>query len=63
MANRNRYREFMKACMLRKNLKGQPADVIRAELAKCAQAWTEALEARGVVVVDERALAEQYLPK
>lgn len=61
MGTRSRYKEYMKACMLRKNLKGQPADVIRRELAACARAWTEAQEAKGVVAIDERALAEQYL--
>ena len=56
----NAYREYMRACMLKKNLKGKSADEVRAGLTECAEAWTRAIQLRLPEPFDEQALAEQY---
>ena len=56
----NAYKEYMKACMLKKNTKGKSADEVRAALTDCARAWTRAIERRAPEPFDEQALAEQY---
>ena len=56
----NAYREYMKACMLKKNTKGKSASEVRAALTECATAWTRAIERRTPEAFDEQALAEQY---
>ena len=59
----NAYREYMKACMLKKNLKGKSADEVRAGLTECAQAWTRAVQLRLPEVFDEEELAKQYVKR
>ena len=54
------YKEYMKACMLKKNTKGKSANEVRAALTDCARAWTRAIERRAPEPFDEQALAEQY---
>ena len=56
----NAYKEYMKACMLKKNMKGKSASEVRAALTDCARAWTRAVERRAPEPFDEQALAEQY---
>ena len=56
----NAYREYMKACMLKKNTRGKSASEVRAALTECATAWTRAIERRVPEPFDEQALAEQY---
>jgi len=55
------YRDYMKACMLKKNLKGKSAQEVRAGLTECATAWTRAVQLRLPEVFDEEALAQQYV--
>lgn len=54
------YRDFMKACMIKKNTKGKSADEVRQALRECAQAWTTVIQRRAPEPFDEEALAEQY---
>jgi len=63
MASTHVYREFMKTCLERKNLKGQPAEVIREALKECAEAWTQAKEERVVQEIDELELARKYISR
>lgn len=56
----NTYREYMKACMLKKNVKGKSAAEVRRALSECATAWSRVIERRTAEPFDEEALAEQY---
>ena len=57
----NTYREYMKACMARKNVKGKSASEVRQALTECARAWSRAIERRVPEAFDEQALADQYV--
>ena len=57
------YREYMKSCMLKKNVKGKSADEVRRALTECAEAWTRALARRVPEVFEEEELAEQFLKR
>lgn len=49
--------------MERKNLKGQPREVVNEELAKCARAWKRIQDSLPVDTVDEEELARQHLQR
>lgn len=57
----NTYRDYMKACMLKKNLKGKSGEEVRRGLTECAEAWSRAVQLRLPEPFDEQALAEQYV--
>ena len=57
------YREYIKACMTKKNVKGKSADEVRRALTECAEAWTRAVEARVPEVFEEEELAQQFLKR
>ncbi|MBA7589855.1 hypothetical protein ES708_31948 [subsurface metagenome] len=57
----SKYRDFMKACMLKQNVKGKSAEEVRLALTECAQAWTRQIEAKVAIPFDIDALAKSYL--
>ena len=57
------YRDYIKSCMEKKNVRGKSADEVRRAMTECAEAWSRAVARRVPEVFDEEELAQQFLKR